>query len=157
MQDVQSPLRRINDMTLLLPSFRERVEILVDRLSHRGLDPVVWETFRTQERAELLAKYGTSKNGALSMHCYGAAADILSRRYKWSNPSFFRALGQEADRLGLTWGGDWDGDPSTKHSFVDSPHVQAIPVRQQNGLRAMPLELRDRFVAARLPPLPVAP
>ena len=74
--------RRCDDLALLLPSFRQRVGIVLERLRARGLDPLVFETFRTAERAEQLMARGSSKNGALSMHCYGAAVDIISASSK---------------------------------------------------------------------------
>ena len=141
-----------NDLQLLLPSFRVLVEDLVARMRERGFDPKVHETYRSPERAKLLVLQGRSRARGLSLHCFGAAADIISksRGYEW--PEFFRALGDEAKSLGLTWGGDWDSDPNTPNRFDDRPHVQAIPVRLQDAFRALQTDgERDRYVRARLP------
>ena len=134
---------------LLLPAFALRVRKLVTAMSARGLDPKVWETLRSPERAAVLAKKGASKNGARSLHCYACAADIVSASALWGDPAFFRALGEEAQSLGLTWGGDWDGNPATRERFVDSPHVQAVPVGMQEKLRALPTDSeRNVFIEA---------
>ena len=59
----------------------------------------------------------------------GAAADIVSASKLWSDPAFFRALGEEADRLGLYWGGHW--------KKPDSPHVQALGVASEPRFRLL--------------------
>ena len=130
-----------NDMDALLPSFRKEVEQLLKRMERRGFEPMVFETGRTEERAEWLKNVKkTSKVGKRSMHCHGAAVDIICAKKKWDNKQFFRALGQEAAALKLTWGGSWGWD---------RPHVQAIPVGFQDELRALPCdEAKDAFCQA---------
>jgi D-alanyl-D-alanine carboxypeptidase len=65
------------------------------------------------------------------------AADIIDSRYSW-NPEaetsgFWKALGEEAKKQGLYWGGDWV-------SFRDWAHVQLFPnshlaqVKRESGL-----------------------
>jgi len=72
------------------------------------------------------------------MHRYGAAVDIIDQDLLWDNPAFFKALGEEAQKLNLTWGGDWDSNPKTPQSFDDRPHVQAIPIWKQAPFRNLP-------------------
>ena len=101
------------------------------------------EGFRSFERAAALAKKAAEEGArasANSMHCYGAAVDIISASRAWDHPTFFEALGEESKRLGLVWGGD----------FGDRPHVQAVPIAAQAGLRKLRgLEVArlDRYVA----------
>lgn len=118
------------DPKLLLPTFAAKVELLFQALRARGEDPLLWEGYRTPARAIELEKRGTGSRK--SLHSYGAAVDIVDSKLFWSNPKFFEALGQEAKKLGLTWGGDWKGDE------YDAPHVQAVPSTSavQNALRA---------------------
>jgi len=142
----------VRDMQLLLPSFRERVELVLERLRARGFDPVVWETYRSPARAKQLVARRRSRVRGLSMHCYGAAVDIISESRKWSWPQFFNALGDEAKRLGLTWGGDWNANGIQEDSDFDAVHIQAVPVRLQDDFRALSNDgERDRYVRARLP------
>lgn len=124
------------DPSLLLPSFAARVETLFQRLRARGFDPFLNEGYRTQARAAQLAAEGPGIVD--SMHCYGAAADIksFSRGFEW--PEFFVALGQEAEKLGLTWGGRFPNG--------DGPHVQALTVKAQPTFRALTASAREPFV-----------
>jgi GNAT superfamily N-acetyltransferase len=122
------------DPSRLLPSFARKVDLLIQRLRAQGFDPIFWEGYRTPERAADMARIGTGIRD--SMHIYGAAVDIIDRNKLWKNPAFFRALGREAKALGLYWGGD----------FGDSPHVQALPVSAQNGLRRAPVAARNTYV-----------
>lgn len=132
----------------LHPAFREKVEQLLTNLEARRAKPLVWETVRSPERAELLRKQGKSKSGNRSMHCHRAAVDIIHRKDFWGNRAFFRVLGEEAEKLGLLWGGNWDEDPDTRDRFYDGPHVQAIPLRLQNEFRALPTEEQNDYLKA---------
>lgn len=114
------------DPKKLLPDFASKLELLFQRMRARGFDPVLWEGYRSPARAAALAKKGTGI--ADSLHSYGAAADIVDRKLLWdATPAFWSALGQEAQKLGLTWGG----------TFGDKPHVQAVSLQQQDAFRAM--------------------
>lgn len=124
------------DTTALVPSFAKRVQVLFNRMKARGYRPILWEAYRTPERAIKLAE--DSKGIQNSMHLYGAAVDIVDARTMWDDPTFFRALGEEAERLGLTWGG--------RFSKPDGPHVQAIPVASQTRLTRMTPSEREVFV-----------
>lgn len=99
---------------------------------------MLWEGYRSPERAAQLAKRGTGI--ARSMHCLGCAADIVHEDKLWAAPAaFWEALGEEAERLGLTWGG--------RFKRADKPHVQAIPVHEQERFRAMTGDERKSRVA----------
>lgn len=116
------------DPRKLIPSFAAKVETLFQRMRVLGFEPMLWEGYRSPERAAELAARGVGV--ATSMHCYGAAVDIVERTKLWSAPaSFWSALGEEAEALGLTWGG--------RFTRADKPHVQAVPVREQAALRAL--------------------
>jgi hypothetical protein len=126
------------DPKLLLPSFADTLEVLFQRMRARGFDPCLHEGYRTPARAAELDRQGKGKSD--SLHIYGAAADIVSCSTQWSDPKFFRALGAEAEALGLTWGGRFmDGD---------SNHVQAVPYEAENELRVStnPDVVAKRFV-----------
>ncbi len=130
MHSIEGKSDRQDDLNLLVPIFRERVARLLLAISQRGHKPLVFETLRSRERAN--ANEAKRTGIADSMHCYGVAVDIICQEHSWSCFShecmFFRVLGEEARKLGLTWGGDW--------SIRDYPHVQAIPVGLQRSLRA---------------------
>lgn len=124
------------DTTALLPAFTPRVQVLFNRMRARGFKPRLWEAYRTPERAIKLAEEG--KGVENSMHIYGAAVDVIDADAMWSNPAFFRALGEEAESLGLTWGG--------RFTRVDMPHIQAIPFRSHGAFTRMTPDQREVFV-----------
>ena len=136
---------RVSDVGALVPAFADRVVLLVARMRARGHDAVVWETYRTPERAAKFAEAGVGS--ADSMHCYGLAADIISEASAWNAPAdFWAALGEEARKLGLVWGGDWHGQ---QRPHGDKPHVQAIRVSEQRAFRAMDAEMRQQALETR--------
>jgi peptidoglycan L-alanyl-D-glutamate endopeptidase CwlK len=137
---------RLSDPGLLAPAFRAKLEAVLSALRAVGHDPIVHETMRSQARAQQLVADGKSKaKGGLSMHCYGIAADVICGRHRWDchkhKCDFFEAYGVTAEKHGLTWGGRW-------RTLVDKPHVQAVPVRLQNKVRALPDEHVETFVAS---------
>jgi hypothetical protein len=140
---------RVADLEALQPEFRRKVEALITRMQADGFDPMVWETYRTPARAKLLSKRGTGiaprADGSIpiGMHQLGLAVDIVSKSKLWTPPrAFWDALGAEAKALGLTWGGTW--------KRVDKPHVQMIPIREQDAYRAAFVSGGPAAVAARL-------
>lgn len=137
-------MSRLSDLDLLVPAFKERLLLVLHELRGQGYSPVVHETMRSMERAQKLVAEGKSKaKGGLSMHCFGLAADVICGAHGWkckaNDCPFFAELGLAAERRGLTWGGRW-------RTLVDEPHVQAVPVRLQNDVRAMPAEQLDGYV-----------
>lgn len=127
---------KADDISLLVPAFRERVEELLASMTRLGFDPIVRDGFRTQEEAKANAAKGVGI--ADSMHCYGIAADIISGSRGWLHPTFFAALGHQAKAFDLVWGGDWPRR--------DLPHVQAVPLRLQAAIRKMPRNQIDGFL-----------
>jgi len=145
-----------DSLTLLLPAYVPRVEMLLEAMSRRDMKPRLFETYRTEERCMWAFRKKASKSGLRSMHRYRAAVDIIHEDFLWSHPPFFKALGEEAAKLRLTWGGDWDSNPATPQSFDDRPHVQAIPLWKQQAFRDLPTDAERnsfliRFFIARPP------
>jgi hypothetical protein len=136
---------KADDVDLLLPSFQPVVRELLRRLTMLGYEPVPRDTLRTPEEALGNAAKGT---GIIdSVHCHGAAVDIICGAHGWGcraeGCDFYNVLGREARDRGLVWGGDW--------RRLDLPHCQAITVREQAQLRACATwEEKDAFVKARL-------
>jgi hypothetical protein len=122
-----------NDLGRLAPSFRRKVERLLELMRNDGWHPLVWETYRTPERAADLA---TDKLKGASMHSLGLAVDIVDEQLLWgASEEFKQALGRHAKALGLYWGGDFLNNDGSKGR--DQWHVQAIPIGQQNRYRAL--------------------
>lgn len=125
--------RRLNALGLLLPPMRRVVEELIVRMRARGFTVVVHETRRSKERSAKLVEAGVSRAKGPSMHCYDIAADLICGDHGWAceedyGCDYYVALGEEAAKLGLTWGGNWDGDGVTREQREhDLPHVQGVP------------------------------
>ena len=127
------------DPAKLLPPFAAKVEALFRAMRGRGHEPLCWEAFRSPERAQHLSDTGAGIK--LSMHCLGAAVDIVDEHAYWSaGQDFWDALGEEAETLGLVWGGRW--------TRRDLPHVQAVAVKDQARFRAMTEAERIAFLTA---------
>lgn len=125
---------RVADPTLLEPTTRAAVSGIVADAMAQGIQLMIFETYRSQVRQELLFKQGASKLQHVGDHHWGVAADlvvVVDNEPTWKFDYSF--LGPLAIKHGLVWGGDW-AEPKIKHSFVDSDHVQRILVSDQNKL-----------------------
>lgn len=106
------------DWSKLDAGFRNTVLQLFAKMEARGYRMALLEGVRSAERQELLANKGPSVTHARrgqSKHQYGLAADIapvrddrlmISERDPWA-ASAYKALGEESEKMGLTWGGKW--------------------------------------------------
>jgi len=125
-----------DDVYLLLPTFQNVVLDVMDDLRDLGFDPVLRDGLRTFDEAAANARKGTGS--ALSMHCYGCAADLICRVHGWgcakAGCDFFEALGRVAEARGCVWGGRWR-NPKTGRVGWDKPHIQGIRVSEQNRMR----------------------
>lgn len=123
----------------LAPKFRAAVEAMCDGVeAETGTRPRIFETLRTQARQSHIHGFGRlyddgrgivthSRDADDSWHWekFGLAADVIHPTLRWNAPpSYWAAIGKHAALNGLTWGGDWDGNPATRERFVDVPHVQ---------------------------------
>jgi hypothetical protein len=118
----------VRDVEALAPAFQSPVVTIVERMKAGGFDPLIWETYRSPERAAMLAKKGSGI--ALSMHCYGCAVDIISESKKWNAGfAFWRRLRDEAESLDLVSG--------ARFSRRDKPHIQCVPIASQGYVRSL--------------------
>ena len=123
------------------PVFRVKVKGVVDALSTRGFQPKIFYGWRSVAVQQELFKKGRSKV-RFSFHNAqkpdgtpnAYAADVIDRRWGWESAAktngFWDALGQEAKKRGLVWGGDWT-------NFKDVAHIQG---RQNSELAAVKRE-----------------
>jgi hypothetical protein len=127
---------RVGDASLLEPATRQLVEGIVSAAAHMGIEIMIYETYRSQDRQQQLFDQGATRLRTVGVHHYGLACDIV--RVVGGEPCWkgdFSFLGQLAHSSGLIWGGDW-GAPNLKHNFVDSVHVQRCTVSRQGDLFA---------------------
>jgi D-alanyl-D-alanine carboxypeptidase len=122
------------DMNLLEPGTRAAVLALVDDAKAQNIDLRVLETYRSQTRQSALFMKHATQLRTVGCHGYGVAVDFgvfIKGVYQGSNKPYV-FLREMARKHGLISGQDW-GHPKTG-SFVDSGHVQRVPVWRQNAL-----------------------
>lgn len=133
-------LGRIDTEALYQP-FLEILNALLNACAARGAIYVATSGLRTYEKQDELYALGrttgvvghhvTNAPGGFSPHNFAVAVDFT--RHKGDSydgkldPDYRDAengiLGEEAQKLGLEWGGSW-------HSIKDTPHVQ-LPLRSK--------------------------
>lgn len=106
------------DWGKLNPRFTQSVLYVFARLQARGYEFALLEGYRSPERQEKLADLGkqvTNARAFQSKHQFGLAVDLapvrdgrlfISERDPWAMEAY-TALGDEAEKAGLTWGGRW--------------------------------------------------
>lgn len=127
---------RISDLALLEPVTRQAVQNIIADAETAGTPVIAFETYRSDQRQQVLFNQGATKLRTVGVHHYGLACDIV--RVVAGEPTWkvdYSFLGPLAGKYGLIWGGNW-GNPAVKHTFVDSDHVQGCTVAQQDALFA---------------------
>lgn len=126
------------DWGRLDPVFAQLVLRVMERMQARGVRMALLEGYRSPERQEALATRDakvTGARGGQSKHQYGLAVDlapfqdgrlIISEADPWA-AKVYEIYGQEAEAVGLVWGGRW--------SFRDLVHIEA-PGSIADNLRA---------------------
>lgn len=115
-------------LDVLAPKFRDAVSKAIAECEAKGLDAMVYETYRSQElqsayyargRTEI-PPHGTVTNAAsnlYSWHGYGLAVDVISKSAGWDKPeSWFEEVAEIFRAAGCRWGGEW--------KMKDLPHFQ---------------------------------
>lgn len=125
---------RCNDMALLEPVMRRKVEAILRDAAGHNVPLRVYETYRSPARQQQLFRQGATKLRTVGTHGYGLAVDFV--RVVKGQPSWegdFSILLKLCRAHSLISGIDW-GHPGKPNSFVDSGHVQRITVARQNSL-----------------------
>jgi peptidoglycan LD-endopeptidase CwlK len=106
------------DWNRLDPNFVAVVLTVFARLEARGYPFTLLEGYRSPERQEVLADVGphvTNARAFQSKHQFGLALDaaplrngrlVISEKDPWAMEAY-QALGEEAEKAGLLWGGRW--------------------------------------------------
>jgi peptidoglycan L-alanyl-D-glutamate endopeptidase CwlK len=117
------------DWGRLNPIFLQRVLYVFARMEARGYPMAMLEGYRSPERQNMLASLGghvTNAKAFQSKHQFGMALDAapikngklqISERDPWAMQAY-QALGEEAEKIGLIWGGRW--------KLQDYGHIEAV-------------------------------
>lgn len=119
-----------NRLKKVHPELASRVRKLIENFAANGLRLEVVQGYRTFAEQDALYAQGRTKPGPVvtqvkggrSNHNYGLAVDLCpftgDGKPNWNAPgAVWLAIGTEAEKLGLEWGGNWK-------KFIDKPHVQ---------------------------------
>ena len=123
------------DIAMLEPGTRAAVLALVAEAATEGHNLRVLETYRSQTRQSALFMKHATQLRVVGCHGYGVAADLgvfVNGKYQEDDKpyQFLDALARKHSLVsGLTW-----GHPGPNRGFVDSDHLQRIPVWRQNAM-----------------------
>lgn len=122
------------DMWMLEPGTRAAVLALMVDAKAQSIDIRLLETYRSQTRQSALFMRRATQLRVVGCHGYGVAADFgvfINGVYQGANKPyvFLRGL---ARKHGLISGQDWGH--AKEGGFVDSGHVQRVPVWRQSAL-----------------------
>lgn len=123
------------DMAMLEPGTRAAVLALVDDAKAEGIDLRVLETYRSQTRQSALFMRRATQLRVVGCHGYGVAVDFgvfINGAYQGDNKPYM-FLDELARKHGLVSGQTW-GHSYPNRGFVDSGHVQRIPIFRQNAM-----------------------
>lgn len=124
MSDITTACRDINELT---PAAQQACKLFLERCAEKGLKVRITETYRSQERQNYLYEQGRTRPGNKvtwtknSRHTSRRAWDICQnvKGKEYADSGFFKACGQIAKELGITWGGTWK-QADTPHFEIDT-------------------------------------
>jgi len=118
-----------NRLKKVHPELARRIRIAIENLAKAGIQIEVVQGLRTFAEQNALFAQGRTKPGPVvtnarggqSNHNFGLALDVVpftDGKPNWNAPnSIWMAIGGEAEKLGMEWGGNWK-------KFIDKPHIQ---------------------------------
>jgi len=127
--------RVVNDVNLLEPGFRKKVQQVLAQAKLDGHDLRIAETFRSQQRQAYLFTQHFTQLKKVGVHNYGLACDFnlfIDGKYE-EDGSKYLFLVDYGKKFGFVSGYDW-GTPNQKHTFHDYDHIQGVPVFRQGEL-----------------------
>lgn len=112
------------DISELTPTAQKACNLFLEKCKTSGLNVLITETYRSQERQNYLYEQGRTRPGNKvtwtknSRHTSRRAWDICQnvKGKEYADSGFFKACGQIAKELGITWGGTW--------KQADTPHFE---------------------------------
>ncbi len=116
------------DITELTPLAQQACNLFMAKCKAAGLNVLITETYRSQDRQYYLYAQGRTRTGAKvtwthnSRHTSRRAWDICQniKGKEYSDISFFAKAGQIAASLGITWGGTWTSSPDRPHFEISN-------------------------------------
>lgn len=154
MSSVNQVNRNISELT---PLAQTACNLFMSRCEDKGLKVLITETYRSQERQNYLYEQGRSRSGKIvtwtkkSRHTGRRAWDICQniKGKEYSDSGFFKACGDVAEELGITWGGTWP-TPDTPHfeirtDWIPPTESEETDMSELNALKEEITNLRNEI------------
>lgn len=140
--DVTKTCRDLGELTA---QAQKACALFLERCKAAGLNVLITETYRSQERQDYLYEQGRTMAGKVvtwthsSRHTSRRAWDICKnvKGQEYSDSNFFKQCGEIAAELGITWGGIWKSSPDTPHFEVGTDWkepVVTVTVKEDTAL-----------------------
>lgn len=121
MSNVTTSCRDIKELSA---QAQKACALFMEKCKEQGLNVLITETYRSQERQNYLYEQGRTRPGQVvtwtrkSNHTGRNAWDICKnvKGHEYDDKEFFNKAGKIAKDLGITWGGSW--------STPDAPHFE---------------------------------
>ena len=134
------------DINCLIPSAQEACNLFLQECKKQGLNVLITETYRSQERQNYLYSLGRTVSGNKvtwtknSRHTSKRAWDICKnvKGEEYTDKTFFNKCGEIAKALNITWGGSWS-TPDLPHFEITEDWVNP------KGLEAMTEAEKKKF------------
>ena len=132
------------DISELAPNAQKACKLFLEKCEENGLKVRITETYRSQKRQNYLYEQGRTRSGKVvtwtknSRHTSRRAWDICKdvKGQEYSDSGFFKACGQIAKELNITWGGTWK-QADTPHFEIDTDWKESEdkPMTQQERVK----------------------
>lgn len=132
------------DISELTPNAQKACRLFLEKCEENGLKVRITETYRSQKRQNWLYAQGRTRKGNVvtwtknSRHTSRRAWDICKdvKGQEYSDSGFFKACGQIAKELNITWGGTWK-QADTPHFEIDTDWKESDdkPMTQQERVK----------------------
>lgn len=159
--DYMSRTEVCRDINELSPLAQVACKLFIQKCKEKGLDVLITETYRSQERQNYLYEQGRTRSGKIvtwthnSRHTSRRAWDICKnvKGHEYDDPSFFKKCGSIAKELNITWGGTWS-TPDTPHFEITTSWKapkEELSVAQYEELKEMIESLSTRLTKVEKP------
>ena len=133
------------DISELTPNAQKACRLFLEKCEENGLKVRITETYRSQKRQNYLYEQGRTRSGKVvtwtknSRHTSRRAWDICKdvKGQEYSDSGFFKACGQIAKELNITWGGTW--------KQADTPHFEINTDWKESEDKPMTQQERVKF------------
>lgn len=141
---VLTTCRKIEELT---ENAQKACNLFMAECKRQGLNVLITETYRSQERQDYLYAQGRTRPGnkvtwtKSSRHTSRRAWDICKnvKGEEYSDSAFFKKCGEIAKKYGITWGGTW--------KTPDVPHFEVSENWEYKEVDKMTNEERAKFNA----------